>query len=230
MSTSLLVNKYLECSQQTEDEKLVKNTINGDLDAFNQLVLKYQDLAFNHANALLHDPFLAEDATQESFIKAFQSIDGFRGGSFRAWLMRIVTNTVYDMLRKSKRQPTEPLYPEDENGEEIESISWLADPSASVQETIEQREYASEIYQILGELPEAYRSVLTLIDIFELDYTEVAQSLNIPIGTVKSRITRARLRMMDKINSKSSHIFPLAEQKSVMIQYPSVHTGQRTVT
>jgi RNA polymerase sigma-70 factor (ECF subfamily) len=207
MSASLSVNAKLKHPDQNEDDDLVKSARNGDLNAFNQLVLKYQDLAYNHANALLRDAFLAEDATQEGFIKAFQNINSFRGGSFRAWLMRIVTNTVYDMLRKSKRQPTQPLVPEDENGEEIESAFWLADPNASVQETIEQQEFAGEIYQILDELPEAYRSVLTLIDIYEMDYTEVAQSLNIPLGTVKSRITRARLRMMDKINGKLSHIY-----------------------
>jgi RNA polymerase sigma-70 factor (ECF subfamily) len=213
MSTSLSVNTKFKHLGQDEEDELIKYARNGDLDAFNQLVLKYQDLAYNHANALLRDSFLAEDATQEGFIKAFQNIKSFRGGSFRAWLMRIVTNTVYDMLRKSKRQPAQPLVPEDENGEEIESAFWLADPNTPVQEIIEQQEFASEIYQILDELPEAYRSVLTLIDIYEMDYTEVARSLNIPLGTVKSRIARARLRMMDKINGKLSHMYHTGETK-----------------
>jgi RNA polymerase sigma-70 factor (ECF subfamily) len=207
MFASLSVNTKLTHTNQHEEENLIQSARNGDLDAFNQLVLKYQDLAYNHANAMLRDSFLAEDATQEGFIKAFQNINSFRGGSFRAWLMRIVTNTVYDMLRKSKRQLTQPLYPEDESGEEIDSVSWLADPNASVQEIIERQEFAGEIYQMLGELPKAYRSVLTLIDIYEMDYIEVAQSLNIPIGTVKSRITRARLRMIDKINGKLRHMY-----------------------
>ena len=207
MSASLSVNTQLGYPDQSEDDNLIKSARNGDLNAFNQLVLKYQDLAYNHANALLRDSFLAEDATQEGFIKAFQNIDSFRGGSFRAWLMRIVTNTVYDMLRKFKRQPTQPLHPENEDGEEIESIAWLANPNASLQETIEQREFAGEINRMLDELPDIYRSVITLIDIHEMDYTEVAQSLNIPLGTVKSRITRARLQMMDKINSKLSYIY-----------------------
>ena len=216
MSASLSVNTSVLHPDQAEEENLIEFARNGDLDAFNQLVLMYQDLAYNHANALLRDSFLAEDATQEGFIKAFQNIDSFRGGSFRAWLMRIVTNTVYDMLRKSKRQPTQPLIPEDANGEELESAFWLADPNASVQETIERQEFADEIYQILDELPEAYRSVLTLIDICEMDYTEVALSLNIPLGTVKSRITRARLRMIDKINSKLNHMVHLANTKTDM--------------
>jgi len=216
MSASLSVNTSVIRPDQDKEENLIESARNGDLGAFNQLVLKYQDLAYNHANALLQDSFLAEDAAQEGFIKAFQNINSFRGGSFRAWLMRIVTNTVYDMLRKSKRQPTQSLVPEDENGEELESAFWLADPNASVQETIEQREFAGEIYQILDELPEAYRSVLTLIDICEMDYTEVAQSLNIPLGTVKSRITRARFQMMDKINSRLSHMYHPTNTKTDM--------------
>lgn len=206
MSASLSVNSKSKHLHQDEDENLIQSVRNGDLEAFNQLVLKYQDLAYNHANALLRDSFLAEDATQEGFIKAFQNIDSFRGGSFRAWLMRIVTNTVYDMLRRSQRQTTQPLFPADENDEEIESVSWLADPNASVQETVERKELSVEIYRLLDELPEAYRSVLTLIDLFEMDYTEAAQALNIPLGTVKSRIARARLRMIDKINGKLSHV------------------------
>jgi len=213
MSASLPVNTKSKQAHQDDDENLIQSVRDGDLEAFNQLVLKYQDLAFNHANALLRDSFLAEDATQEGFIKAFQNIDSFRGGSFRAWLMRIVTNTVYDMLRKSRKQTTQPLFPVDENDEEIESVSWLADPNESVQETIERKELSFEIYRLLDELPEAYRSVLTLIDLFEMDYIEVAQALNIPLGTVKSRIARARLRMIDKINGKLSHVHHLSQTK-----------------
>lgn len=218
MSTSLSVNTSLERPEQNEEETLIKSATDGNLEVFNQLVLMYQDLAFNHANALLRDPFLAEDATQEGFIKAFQNINRFRGGSFRAWLLRIVTNTVYDMLRKSKRQPTRPLFPEGEDGEEIESVFWLVDPGASVQEAIEQREFVEEIYEILDELPEAYRSVLTLIDICEMDYTEVAQSLNIPLGTVKSRIARARQLMIDKINGNLSRMYHPAGTKTDIVR------------
>ncbi len=195
----------LRSSFQNEEDPLIKAAAIGNLDAFNQLVLMYQDMAYHHALAMLDDTYQAEDATQESFIKAFQNISSFRGGSFRSWLMRIVTNTVYDMLRKSRRYPTQPLFPKDEDGEEIESAPWLADPSPSIHDTVEKRELSGELYTILDKLPEAYRSVLTLIDIFELDYTEAARSLNIPIGTVKSRIARARLQMKEKIKSGRIH-------------------------
>jgi RNA polymerase sigma-70 factor (ECF subfamily) len=88
---------------------------------------------------------------------------------------------------------------QDENGEELESTAWLADPSASVQDAVEQKELSEEIHALLKELPETYRSVLALIDLYELDYSEAAELLRIPIGTVKSRLARARLQMKDKL-------------------------------
>lgn len=110
------------------------------------------------------------------------------------------------MLRKSQRHPCQPLFPESDDGEEIESVPWVADINGSVQHAVEQTKFSEYLYKMLDELPEVYRSVLTLIDIFELDYTEAAQSLNIPIGTVKSRIARARLQMKEKITGGFTYI------------------------
>jgi len=184
---------------QAERENLTRLAMTGDLDAFNELVLIYQDLAYHHAYALLGDPDLAADAAQESFIKAFQNISGFRGGSFRSWLLKIVTNSAYDVLRRAGRHPVQPLFPVDENGEEVESAAWLADPAPGVQAVVEQHELSKEIYRVLDELPEAYRSVITLVDLYELDYTEAAQALKVPLGTVKSRLARARLEMQKRL-------------------------------
>ena len=181
------------------EEALIKDASNGKLDAFNELVVIHQNIAYNHARALLGDPASAEDAVQESFIKAFQNLRDFRGGSFRGWLLKIVTNSSYDILRRSGRHPTQSLFPEDEYGEEIESPVWLIDPSASVQETVEQKEFSTGLYKILDELPAKYRSVLTLIDLYELDYTEAARVLKVPLGTIKSRLARARLQMKNEL-------------------------------
>jgi RNA polymerase sigma-70 factor, ECF subfamily len=165
-------------------------------------VLIYQDLAYNHAYALLSDANLAADAAQESFIKAFQNIGGFRGGSFRSWLLKIVTNSAYDVLRRAGRHPVQPLFPLDENGEEVESPAWLADPAPGVQESVEQHELSSEIYRALDELPDVYRSVLTLVDLYALDYSEAAKALKVPLGTVKSRLARARLEMQKRLQDR----------------------------
>lgn len=185
-----------------DERAILLQASNGDLEAYNQLVKRYENLAYRHAYVLLGDPDLAGDATQESFIKAFQSINTFRGGSFRAWLLRIVTNSAYDLFRRFRRHPTRTLFPEGEDGEEIESPSWIADPAASVQATVEQNELTRDIYRTLAELPAVYRTVLTLVDVHELDYREAAQALNVPVGTVKSRLARARLQMKQRLEGR----------------------------
>jgi RNA polymerase sigma-70 factor (ECF subfamily) len=185
-----------------DEKSILPRASTGDLESFNQLVLQYQDVAYNHAYALLGDLDLAEDATQESFIKAFQHLSSFREGSFRGWLLRIVTNSAYDLLRRFKRHPTQRLFPEDENGEEIESPFWIADRAASVQATVEQHEISRDLSSVLDELPDVYRSVLTLVDVYELDYVEVAEALSIPLGTVKSRLARARIQMQKKLKDR----------------------------
>ncbi len=187
-------------NQPTEMEELwIGSASNDDLDAFNQLVLKHQDAAYHHALVMLNDEWLAQEVTQDSFLKAFQNIRGFRGGSFRAWLMRIVTNTAYDWLRQSARRPTQPLFPKDEHGEEMETPFWIADPNSLVEDAVEQNEDHEFLYRNLNQLPSIYLDVITLIDIQGFDYLEAAQALNVPVGTVKSRLARARIQMRDKL-------------------------------
>ena len=96
-----------------DEQALIHDAQGGNLDAFNTLILHYQDSVFNTALRILGDDDLAADATQEAFISAFKSISSFRGGSFKAWLMRTVTNACYDELRRQKRRPTTPLEPDD---------------------------------------------------------------------------------------------------------------------
>jgi RNA polymerase sigma-70 factor (ECF subfamily) len=195
----------LDCSIPGSEEALIRLAMLGDLDAFNQLVLANQDLAYHHAYYLLGDPADAQDAVQESFIKAFQGLHGFRGGSFRAWLLRIVTNSSYDMLRCSHRRPTQPLFPENRDGLEMESPTWLSDPGRSVQDAVEQNEFAMHLYITLDGLPTVYHDVLMLIDVYELDYAETAEFLEVPLGTVKSRLARARLQMQARLTGEGNH-------------------------
>lgn len=184
---------------QSIESGLVSNAMNGDPDAFNQLVLTYQDVVYCHAFSLLGDRAWAEDVTQESFLKAFQKINDFRGGSFRAWMFRIVTNTSYDLCRRKNRHPTQPLHPVTDDGDEVESPAWLADPALSVEKTVQQNEENKDLYRMLDELPAAYRSVITLVDLYEMDYAEAAESLHVPIGTIKSRLARSRMQMQEKL-------------------------------
>lgn len=187
-------------NQTAEMEELwIVQASNGDLDAFNQLVLKHQGAAYHHALAMLNDEWLAEEVTQDGFLKAFQNVRGFRGGSFRAWLMRIVTNTAYDWLRQAARRPSQPLFPNDEQGEEVETPYWIADPNTLVEDAVERNEDEKFLYRNLDELQDIYRDIITLIDLQGFDYLEAAQALNVPVGTVKSRLARARLQMKEKL-------------------------------
>lgn len=110
-----------------DETALITSAQQGDLNSFNTLVLHYQDAVFNTAVRILGDEDTAQDAAQEAFISAFQSIKSFRGGSFKAWILRTVTNACLDELRRQKRRPTTPLEPETSDGEEIDSPKWLAD-------------------------------------------------------------------------------------------------------
>jgi RNA polymerase sigma-70 factor (ECF subfamily) len=176
---------------------LIQDAQHGDLDAFNSLVLLYQDRLFNTALRILGDEDLAADATQEAFISAFRSITSFRGGSFKAWLMRTVTNACYDELRRQKRRPTTPLEPETDDGDEIDSPRWLADPNMTPAEKAEADELEHAIQHCLAALPTEFRTVVVLADIQGMDYSEVAAASRVPLGTVKSRLARARLRLRE---------------------------------
>ena len=187
------------------EQTLVLRSQQGDLDAFNQLVLQYQDALYRYAITLASDPDLAADITQDSFIKAFQHIGSLRGHSFRTWLFKIATNTARDLARQRARHPITSLYPTDENDEENDSPAWLTDPNQSVEAAVQQRDISRLLYRVLNELSTEHRSILILIDLHGMDYVEAAHVLHIPLGTVKSRLARARAGMKDKLLGSNEH-------------------------
>ena len=182
-----------------DEGALVRDAQHGDLDSFNRLVLHYQELAYNLALRMLNDEASAEDATQTAFISAYNHLNSFRGGSFKAWVMRMVTNTCYDELRRIKRRPTTPLEPiNDEDDEEIESPYWMADDhNPTPEQALDQRELEGAIQHCLTDLPDDFRAVVIMVDVEGLDYQEVSDAIGKPLGTVKSRLARARLKMRD---------------------------------
>ncbi len=180
-----------------DETALIHSAQNGDLDSFNTLILHYQDSVFHTALRIIGDEDLAQDAAQEAFISAFRSISSFRGGSFKAWLMRMVTNACYDEFRRQKRRPTTPLEPETSDGEEMDSPRWLADPNMTPAEKSEADELEHAIQHCLDALPTDFRTVVVLADIQGMDYTEVAAASQVPLGTIKSRLARARLRLRE---------------------------------
>ena len=180
-----------------DEAALIASAQQGDLNAFNHLVLVYQESIYNQAYRMLGDCARAEDAAQETFISAYRHIQNFRGGSFKAWLFRIATNACYDDLRRLKRRPTTPLEPLDDSDEEIESPQWLADPSASPEEMSERADLSRAIQSCLDDLPDEFRAAVTLVDVQGMDYEEAARVLGKPTGTIKSRLARARSRLRD---------------------------------
>lgn len=180
----------------TEDYSLAMRANEGDLDAFNHLVMKYQELAYNVACRILSDPAAADDATQIAFISAYRKITSYRGGSFKAWLMRIVTNACYDELRRQKRRPITSLEPiNDDTGEAIESPGWLADDSLLPEEQVEVFELDKAVQHCLDNLPVDFKVVAVMIDVEGLDYQAVSEAVGKPLGTIKSRLSRARQRL-----------------------------------
>jgi RNA polymerase sigma-70 factor (ECF subfamily) len=180
-----------------DEAALIVDAQKGNLDAFNRLVLAYQEQLYNQALRMLDETAPAEDASQEAFLLAYRNIRTYRGGSFRAWLLRIVTNVCYDELRRRKRRPTIPLEPSDEEGEEIESPRWIVDPGDSPEEAADRSALERAIQHCLNGLPEEFRTVVLLVDIQGMDYDEVSTVIGRPLGTVKSRLARARGRLQN---------------------------------
>jgi len=176
---------------------LIQDAQHGDLDAFNRLILAYQDQVYSQAYRVLGESQAADDATQEAFISAYKNLRSFRGGSFRAWLLRIVTNACYDELRRRKRSPITSLEPLDEDGDEIESPHWIADPGELPEEKVVRAELSQAIQHCLDKLPTDFRVVVVLVDVQGMDYLEAASVIGKPLGTVKSRLARARHRMKE---------------------------------
>ena len=180
-----------------DEVALITAAQQGDITAFNTLILTYQDLVYNQAYRMMGEPEYAADATQEAFISAYRNLRSYRGGSFRAWLLRIVTNACYDELRRRQRRPTTSLEPIDDVGEEIESPHWLADPGETPEDSLERAELGTAIQNCLDDLPLDFRSAVILVDIQGMDYSEAAQTVGKPVGTIKSRLARARSRLRD---------------------------------
>lgn len=174
-----------------DETMLIESAQKGDLEAFNHLVLAYQDQVYHHSFAILSEQASAEDVTQEVFLRAFRAMQRFRGGSLRAWLLRIATNACYDELRRRKHTDNRLVHSEENEGE-TDFMESIPSHEASAEEQIEQIELRLAIQRGLAELPLEYRLVAELVDVLGLDYAEAAASLGIPQGTVKSRLSRAR--------------------------------------
>lgn len=181
----------------TDLQNQIKKSLAGDLDSFNQIILAYQSLVYNQAYRIIGEADAAADATQEAFISAYKKLHTYRGGSFKSWLLRIVSNACYDEFRRRKRQPVVPLYPDGEDGDELDSASWLEDPSEKPEDTLVRSELSNAIQHCLDRLEYEFKAIVVLVDIQGVDYASAAEIIDRPLGTVKSRLARARRNLKD---------------------------------
>ncbi len=177
------------------EEELIAAAQRGHLAAFNELVLAYQQQVYNLAYRIMADPASAADATQETFIAAYQNIHKFRGGSFKSYLMRIVANRCYDELRRRKRHSTTSF--EDFGDVDEEANPILTDDHETPEQYAERQALSRIIQAGIATLPPDQRITLVLSDVERLSYQEIAEVTQVAIGTVKSRLARARARLRD---------------------------------
>lgn len=179
-----------------EEQRLVEAGQRGDVEAFNQLVRMYEGRVYNLCYRMLGDADAAADVTQDTFISAYRNLGKFRGGVFRSWLLRIATNACYDALRARKRRPSVSLDAAQEADDDGPAFD-LPDPAESPDDTALRRELAAAIQRGIDSLPEDQRAVVILSDVQGLAYEEIALVTNTNLGTVKSRLSRARARLRD---------------------------------
>jgi RNA polymerase sigma-70 factor (ECF subfamily) len=184
-----------------EEQRLVAAAKSGDVEAFNQIVQLYETRVYNLCYRMLGDADSAADAAQDTFITTFRKLRTYRGGSFRSWILRIATNTCYDILRARKRRPavsldaafntpdTEPAYDPPDQGE-------------SPDEFVLRRELGEAIQQSLAMLPEDQRLVIILCDIQGMAYNEIVEITGANMGTIKSRLSRGRARLRDILKAR----------------------------
>jgi len=182
---------------QAEDESLVQETLAGSQTSFQLLVERYQERIFSLARHYTRNPVDVEDLVQDTFLKAYSRLDTFqRQSSFFTWLYRIAVNTILDGIKRRGRSPVKSV--EDPEAAAMPGATRISGPSAGM----EREEIARITHSVLDELPEIFRAVLVMREFEELSYQSIADVLQISIGTVESRLFRARARFKEKLLQK----------------------------
>jgi RNA polymerase sigma-70 factor (ECF subfamily) len=183
-----------------DEAELIDRSRNGDLEAFNAIVARYQDRVFNLCFQMLGHRQAAEDAAQEAFISAYRAVARVRGDNIRAWLFRIASNVCIDEIRRRKRQPASSL---DAARSDDERPLDVPDAAPGPETLALRSELAASLRSELLLLPDDQRLAIILCDIEGLDYHEIAAAMNCSLGTVKSRISRGRSRLREHLQGKT---------------------------
>jgi RNA polymerase sigma-70 factor (ECF subfamily) len=187
-------------STREADQELVERVQRGDKKAFDLLVLKYQHRALKLVSRYIHDSHEAMDVVQEAFIKAYRALPGFRGDSaFYTWLYRIAINTAKNHLVSRGRRPPgsdiDAAEAEQYDGDGAMALKEYATP----EQEIYRDELEKTVHQAINDLPEDLRTAITLREFEGLTYEEIAEAMDCPVGTVRSRIFRAREAIESRI-------------------------------
>lgn len=195
------------------DQEIVARARAGDQQAFEQLVQDNQNKVYSLAFRLVGDREEASDLAQEAFLKAWQGLSSFQGeSSFTTWIYRLTTNVCIDYLRRQKRRQgaSTAVSLDDEDSGWVEPVDWTQDPHGQ----LEQSERGQALARGLEQLPDHQRQALALRELSGLSYQEIAQTMDLDLGTVKSRIARARLTLR-KILLEDGNFFDVRPSKSV---------------
>ncbi len=185
----------LPLGEMQSDEILIERTLNGELAAFEELVGRYRGVVFRVA-ARIVGPDDAQDVSQDTFLRAFHRLEQYRGtAAFRTWLLQIAQNTALNALAWSRRRPTQPA---DESPEMPDR-----DPVRQPVTELERRERQDRLELKLGALRSDYRSLLVLRDLEGLSYDEIAEVLEMPLGSVKGRLHRARGELIELLRNNT---------------------------
>ncbi len=188
-----------------EDFETVKRVLSGDRNAFTLLQNKYKKLISNLIRKMVKDEDDIDDLTQETFIKAYNALDTFQFGfAFSAWIYRIASNNCIDFLRKKRFQTvslSQPVFDEDDD-----QYIQIEDTSARPDTEFLNKEKRDIINHAIDKLPENYREIIKLRHEFEMDYIDIAKKLDIPIGTVKAHLFRARKILLAELKGKKKFL------------------------
>ncbi|MDQ7027018.1 MAG: sigma-70 family RNA polymerase sigma factor [Anaerolineae bacterium] len=177
----------------SDENQLIAKAKRGDVEAFNMLVLRYQNYIYSITYRIMGEADGAADSAQDTFLTAYRKLTSFRGGNFKAWLARIATNTCYDELRKQKRRPQD--YLEEMPGSDMYDEPPVAADIPNPEQEAQRADLNRALQDCINGLSTDQRMVLVLSDVQGFSYQEVAAQVGAELGTVKSRLSRARLAM-----------------------------------
>ena len=189
---------------ELSDEILIKKFQEGDVGAYNQLVSRFKDRLLNFIYRFVNDLDLAEDLVQDTLLKLYTHKDSYREiAKFSTWLYTIAANLARTELRKKKRRKTFSVTELSREDREFIIASSDVDPS----EDLSSQNFEKSVQQALAELPDDFKTIIILRDIQELSYDEISKIVDVPLGTVKSRINRGRVKLQQLLKKKGERLY-----------------------